>query len=99
MGGYSEFNYYPFRSSKVPGEEPTFEEWLNGRYDRQFKVHEFPTIDAVRGGIPHETIEAVITKVQALLDVGSSVLVLDSGGVARTATICQSVGYKPRGYG
>ena len=32
--GFSEFVYYPFRSSEEPGTKPTFQEWLDKHYSR-----------------------------------------------------------------
>jgi len=94
--GYSEFNYYPFRSSKVPGEEPTFEEWLNGRYDRRFKVHEFPAVDA--RSMQPETFDSVVRQIRVLLDAGRTVVVVDSAGEVRTGNLCSSMGYRSMGY-
>src|SRR5437899_132324 len=50
--GFSEFDYYPFRSSQESGTKPTFQEWLEQRYGHRFVVHEFPTTDA-RGIHPY----------------------------------------------
>lgn len=96
VGGYSEFNYYPFRSSKVSGEEPTFEEWLNKRYDRQFKVHEFPTVDA--RSMQAETFDSVVKQIRVLLDAGHTVVVVDSAGEVRTGDLCSRMGYRSMGY-
>ncbi len=55
--GFSEFGYYPFRSSTETGAKPTFQQWIDERYDRRFIVHEFPTVDAQ--GISPDVREAV----------------------------------------
>ena len=64
--GFSEFGYYPFRSSKEEETKPTFEEWLNDRYPERFVVHEFPTVDAQ--GIPRDVLCGAKRQVLSLLD-------------------------------
>jgi hypothetical protein len=90
--GLSEFSYYPFRSANEPGSKPTFEEWLNERYDRHFVVHEFPTVDG--RGIPHDVRDAAGRKVLECLDGGYTTIVMDSAGAVRTARVCEAIGYK-----
>jgi len=90
--GFSEFDYYPFRSSKEPGTKPTFQEWLDEHHGRRFLVDEFPTVDA--RGIPQEVLEAVTRRVCDLLEKSEAVLVVDSGGAQRTARVCEGIGYK-----
>ncbi len=91
-GGYSEFAYYPFKSSLEIGSKPSFQEWLNARYGPRFTVHEFPTVDAT--GIPNATMERATQRIRELLRSGQSVLLVDSAGCERTARICESMGYK-----
>jgi hypothetical protein len=90
--GYSEFEYYPFRSSKESGEKPTFQEWLHEHYGRRFVVHEFPTID--RTGIAPEVLTAAKRCVIELLGRDHTVLVVDSAGAERTARVCEAVAAK-----
>jgi hypothetical protein len=90
--GFSEFGYYPFRSSKEAGAKPTFQEWLNQHYGPRFVVHEFPTVDA--RGIPPDVLEAVMRYVLDLIENGCTVVVVDSAGAERTARVCKAIGYK-----
>jgi hypothetical protein len=90
--GFSEFDYYPFRSSKESGTKPTFQEWLHQHYGRCFVVHEFPTVD--RRGIPPDILKAVARRVLDLIENGSTVVVVDSAGAERTARVCEAIGYK-----
>jgi hypothetical protein len=71
--GYSEFEYYPFRSSQESSPKPTFQEWLDQRYGVRFVVHEFPTVDAM--GIPKGVLTAVITRVRELLETENTVVI------------------------
>jgi hypothetical protein len=90
--GLSEFGYYPFRSSKESGIQPTFQEWLDERYGHRFIVHEFPTTDA--RGIPPHVLIAVTQHILSLIEKGSLVLLVDSAGAERTARVCEEIGYK-----
>jgi hypothetical protein len=89
--GFSEFGYYPFRSSKEPGSQPTFQEWLNERYGRRFIVHEYPTTDLQ--GISPDLLAAVTRQVMGLLEAGHTVVIIDSAGAERTARVCEKIGY------
>ena len=91
-GGFSEFGYYPFRSSKECEEKPTFQEWLDQRYSRRFVVHEFPTRD--REGLPRTVLEAVSSCVLDLIESDNTVVVVDSAGAERTARVCEAIGYE-----
>ena len=90
--GFSEFAYYPFRSSREVGPKPTFQEWLDQRYGHRFVVHEFPTTDA--RGIQPDLLESVKSRVLSLLSSGDTVIVVDSAGAERTARVCEAVGFK-----
>lgn len=90
--GFSEFGYYPFRSSKEPGAKPTFQEWLDERYERRFVVYEFPTVD--RQGIPPDVLKAVTRCILDLIKNGNTVVVMDSAGAERTARVCEAIGYR-----
>jgi hypothetical protein len=90
--GFSEFDYYPFRSSQESGIKPTFQEWLDQRYGHRFVVHEFPTTDA--RGIPPDLLDAAKHCVLTLIMSGETVVVVDSAGAERTARVCEAVGYK-----
>lgn len=92
--GFSEFNYYPFRSSEESGTRPTFQNWLNDRYGPRLIVHEFPTVDADFEGVLPEVLEEVKLCVLDLLRDGNTVVVVDSCGVVRTSTVCGVIGCK-----
>jgi hypothetical protein len=64
--GFSEFEYYPFRSSQEAGTKPTFQQWLDKHYYGRFRVHEFPTVDAQ--GIPSDVLMAVTRYVLNLIE-------------------------------
>ena len=90
--GFSEFSYYPFRSSKEAGTKPTFQQWLDERYDGRFVVHEFPTVDAQ--GISPNVKSAATRCVIDLLAKGRTVVIMDSFGAERTTRICEAIGYE-----
>ena len=89
--GFSEFGYYPFRSSREPGTKPTFQEWLNDRHGPSFVVHEFPTVDAQ--GIPDDVLQTAKRCVLDLIRNGNTVAVVDSMGAERTARVCEAIDY------
>jgi len=89
--GFSEFGYYPFRSSKEPGSQPTFQEWLDERYGRRFIVHEYPTVDLQ--GISPDVLSTVTRQISKLLEDNCTVVVIDSAGAERTARVCEKAGY------
>lgn len=94
--GDSEFKFYSFhgkwdtaaeRRNKLP-----FQEWIDCRnYDRSIQVIEHPTHD-FRPILP-ETVNAVSADVQAQLEQGSCVVLVDSGGETRTKKICSLMDY------
>ena len=90
--GLSEFSYYPFRSADAAGTKPTFERWVNDRYDRRFVVHGFPTVDG--RGVPREVLDAAERRVLDCLERGHATVVIDSAGAERTARVCEAIGYK-----
>jgi hypothetical protein len=90
--GFSEFGYYPFRSSEESGTKPTFQDWLDERYGRRFVVHEFPTVDAQE--IPSDVLKKVRRCVLDLIENGSTVVVVDSAGAKRAARVCEAIGYE-----
>lgn len=90
--GYSEFGYYPFRSSTEIDERPTFQEWLDERFGRRFDVHEFPTTDA--RGIPADVLKTVTSCVIGLIESSNTVVVIDSAGSERTKKVCSAIGSK-----
>ncbi len=92
--GFSEFGYYPFRSTHEAGTQPTLQEWLTERHGRRFVVHEFPTVDAQ--GIPSDTLDEVTHCVRQLLAQGNTVVVIDSAGAERTSRVCERLGKKRR---
>lgn len=90
--GFSEFGFYPFRSAKESGTNPTFQEWLDERYGRRFVVHEFPTVDGQ--GMPPDDLRAVTYRVLGLIENRSAVVIVDSAGAERTARVCEAIGYE-----
>jgi hypothetical protein len=91
--GFSEFDYYPFRSSRESGAQPTFQEWLDQHYQSRFVVHEFPTRDCT--GIPSSDLKEITNHIRRLLEDGETVVVIDSAGAERTARVCEALGYEP----
>lgn len=89
--GYSEFAYYPFRSSHEAGPRPTFQAWLDCRYGGGFIVHEFPTVDT--RAISHDTLNAVTACVRDLLANGYTVVLMDSAEAVRTRRVCKAMGF------
>ena len=90
--GYSEFQYYPFRSAKEEVDKPTWQEWLNERYEGRFIIHEFPTVDAQ--GKQKEVLDSASRCILALLEGGNTVVVVDSAGAERTGRVCEFTGFK-----
>ncbi len=90
--GFSEFGYYPFRSSRETSAKPTWQDWLDQRYGRRFLVHEFPTIDG--RGIPRDDLKTIASEVQHLIKTGGCVVIVDSAGAERTARVCEALGWE-----
>lgn len=88
--GYSEFSYYPFRSSAETGSEPTFQEWLDEFYKGRFFVREFPTTDSRK--IPNSILEEIVQYLCPLLRSGGDVIVVDSAGAVRSSRVCEAMG-------
>lgn len=91
--GFSEFGYYPFRSSTEKGGLPTMQEWFDERYEGKFRIHEIPTRDMQ--GIPAATLEMAGKLILKLIRAGEVIVVMDSAGAERTARVCESIGYLP----
>jgi len=90
--GFSEFEYYPFRSEKESGPKPSFQEWLNKQYPaRGFVVHEFPTVDRK---IPPDIVARVAKCVTALMEADLTVIIVDSAGDTRTGQVAKALGYE-----
>jgi hypothetical protein len=89
--GFSEFDYYPFRSSREAGAKPTFQEWLDNRYGPRFVVHEFPTVDAAPEGIQADVLEAVTHDVLKLIEKNCTVVLVDSAGARRTTQVRKEI--------
>jgi hypothetical protein len=89
--GCSEFIYYPFQSSKESGTKPTFQAWLNARYEQRYVVYEFPTTD--RMGLHPEVLAGTKRLLIKLLANGQTVIVVDSAGAERTARVCENISY------
>jgi hypothetical protein len=89
---YSEFSYYPFRSSEEVNLKPTWQTWLDQHSERRFIVHEYPTIDCLP--MCSVKLAAAMGCVLDLLNDGHTVVVVDSGGWSRTGYVCEAMGYK-----
>jgi hypothetical protein len=89
--GFSEFDYYPFRSSHERGTKPTLQEWLDRRYRQRFIVCEFPTVDA--RGIEDSVLDDVKHCVLSLLERNATVVIVDSAGAERTARVREDLGF------
>ncbi len=84
--GTSEFSFYSFYA-----EGRSFQQWLDQNYpERAVQVIEHPTIDLCR--VPTETLEAAASDVSRLLLEGRTVVLMDSGGVARSGQVCKHMG-------
>jgi len=88
---FSEFDYYPFRSSQERGTKPPFQDWLDSRYGQRLIVWEFPTVDA--RGIEDSVLDDVKHCVPNLLEKNVTVVVVDSAGAQRTARVCEALGF------
>lgn len=89
--GDSEF-CYPFRSALEKGDKPTFQQWLDERYQTQFVIHEFPTQDKLP--INSKILNEIVPCVLELLNANHVVLIVDSAGVQRTGAVRKSLGYE-----
>ncbi len=90
--GFSEFSYYPFRSSKEIGDKPTFQDWLDEHHGQRLLVDEYPTTDAE--AMSPTCLEVVKHRVVELMEAGNTVVVMDSAGAVRTARVCEGIGYR-----
>lgn len=90
--GMSEFSFYPFlggfdTASERPG-LPSFKEWLKSSTRTDvIEVREHPTVDFKP--IPKETLDAVSRDIIELLSQGKTIVLIDSGGVTRSGTVCR----------
>jgi hypothetical protein len=89
--GFSEFDYYPFRSALKSGSGPSFQEWLQAELGKEVVVEEFPTVD--RRGIPSDVLAAASSAVRRAFVAQRTVLVIDSAGAERTARVCELAGF------
>jgi hypothetical protein len=91
--GLSEFSYYSFRGGfDLVEERPnclTWQEWLTKHYGYQYRVYEFPTEDLKP--INEDIKKRVIRAILDLVDSGTRVVLVDSGGVGRTGSIVHAV--------
>ena len=86
----SEFSFYSFSSGlDTPSErndQPTFQEWLDSRHGSlAILVREHPTVDGHK--VPYEKLKTIAEDVWNLMDMGHSVVAVDSGGVQRTGAL------------
>lgn len=83
--GRSEYCFYSFDETKVSPEA-----WLNSFGIRRVRVIERPTIDF--DPVPASAIDAIREDLRCHLITASRIVIVDSGGVQRTAEVCKSLG-------
>lgn len=70
----------------------SFQKWLDRNHkDRGIRVMEFPTCDGIR--VSEATLRAVESEISRLLFEGSTVVLMDSGGIERTGQVCKHMGF------
>jgi hypothetical protein len=80
--GRDEFSFYSFFAR-----HQSFQSWLNENdIGRDIQVIQHPTMDMA--SIPTETLKAVAADIQRLTSEGKTVVLMDSGGVTRTGSVC-----------
>lgn len=94
--GKSEFSFYSFYGPWDREDErrnrPSFQQWLDCRPDqRHIQVIEHPTFDCVE--ITPTTRDAVVRDISRLLSEGRTVILMDSGGISRTGSVCRHMGF------
>ena len=94
--GMSEFSFYSFCGAFEDAAEhsarPTFQQWLAQHHpERGVQVIEHPTIDFKV--IPEQILVAAIRDIDAVLAMGRTVVLLDSGGETRTGQVCRYGGF------
>jgi hypothetical protein len=94
--GRSEYVYYSFCGGfDTPPERlgrPTFQQWLDRAYPEQnFGVIEHPTYDGRT--VPKESLALIAEDVNKVLTACRPVVLVDSGGVQRTAAVCNYMGF------
>lgn len=94
--GMSEYSFYPFRGGfDPPSKEPLFQDWLAKEFpDLNLVVHDHPTVDFT--AIEKQKYEAVAAAINAALDAGKTVVLVDSGGEQRTKHVCEYMGLVER---
>jgi hypothetical protein len=90
--GKSEFSFYSFYGewddSAERRDRLSFQEWLDQwQKERSLKVIEHPTYDKLPIE-PTEVIDTVSTEISRLLTLGHTVVLMDSGGMERTGSVC-----------
>lgn len=93
--GLSEYSFYSFCGASDDAIErrgrPTFQEWLQQRHrDLHITVCDHPTRDFSK--IPPETFAAIRADIDLLFSQGRTVVLVDSGGEIRNATVCRFLG-------
>lgn len=92
----SEFSFYSFYGPWDRAEErlgrPSFQQWLDRSHsERSIQVIEHPTFDCLP--ITPTTMDAVVCDISRLLSEGRTVILMDSGGVSRTGSVCRQMGF------
>lgn len=91
--GLSEFSYYSFRGGFDKSEHrpgcPSWQEWLFERYASKYRLHEFPTVDTE---LIQEDIKRDVAKtILRFMQLGKTVVVVDSGGIGRTGSVIAAI--------
>lgn len=92
--GKSEFCHYSFCGGMdTPSERkgrPTFQEWLDHHHkDLSILVREYPTFDYKDPPVHWNILDAVKAEILKLISECYTVVVMDSGGIGRTGSVCQ----------
>jgi hypothetical protein len=91
--GLSEFSYYSFRGGFDKPEDrpgcPSWQEWLFHRYASKYRLQEFPTVDTefIQNDIKKEAAKTVL----GFMQLGKTVVVVDSGGIGRTGSVIAAI--------
>jgi hypothetical protein len=94
--GTSEYSFYPFHGGFDTNDgSPTFETWLQKCCPgREIVVREHPTVDFQ--AISSETLQKISADIRNFLELGATVVLVDSGGETRTGKVCTSLGLQEK---
>jgi hypothetical protein len=87
----SEFDYYPFRSSR--NLEPN-RHFKSGSISAMADGLSYTSFGPLMAGNSGDVLKAIIHHALDLIEHGNAVLIIDSAGAERTARVCEGMGYK-----